>query len=351
MKRAVAILAVAALAAGVAAQEEKHQRGRIAPPPDVFARLVREQEGGPAEPTYQRGRVAPPEAVYQHLLKQNVERHGLLAQTLPLAAEPEWDSRTKGWIPPVKNQGNCGSCWDFAGVGTVEIAAIKAGALKADQPLSEQQVLDCNRNGGCNGDDATSVLADAKKMGLVFTRDYGPYKAREERCRGGNFTRFQITDWGFVDGGRGYEQVSDTQLTKNAIKAYGAVSCAVCANGSWDGYRGGVHRGRARQCNHAVILVGWKDDKAVPEGGYWIMRNSWGEKWGVEGGYMHIAYGADAIGTQCTFAVVPDTKPPEPPPSPPGPPIHVDWSLVLNVANLIALIGLMAVVLIRQRKG
>lgn len=342
MRRFLAVLAVLAFAGGGLAQQ--YQRGRIALPPDLFARLVHEQDEGPA---YHRGRVAPPKAEFERLLSQSLDRHGLMAQTFPTATEPEWDSRAKGWVPPVKSQGDCGSCWDFAGVGPIEIAAIKAGALKVGESLSEQQVLDCNRNGGCNGDDSSSVFGDAKKLGLVFTKDYGPYQGREMRCKAGDFRRFKIADWGFVDGGRGYETVSDTQLVKNAIKATGSVSVAVCANNSWDGYRGGVHRGRARQINHAVVLVGWKDDRAVPEGGYWIMRNSWGERWGLDG-YMHIAYGADGIGTQAMFAVVPDVKPPEPSPSPTLEPPRL---LIIAVVVGLAVAAVIIVVLLVRKRG
>ncbi len=282
---------------------------------------------------YPRGRKAPTPMLQATMLANHPE------QDFPKITLPAYDSRADGKLtPPFRNQANCGSCWDFSGIRTIAYARMKAG-LNPFQ-LSEQYVLDCVQSGGCNGDDNTTVLKAAKQKGIPADSDYTPYHASEGRCSSDGKQLHTIDDWVFVDGDAGYDRVGNTQKIKNAIYATGAVGCAVAATSTWDGYSGGVHRGHSRQIDHDVVLTGWVDDATLSEGGYWLMDNSWSEKWGI-GGRMKIAYGADSIGTEPVAVVLAQPAPP-PPPTPPVPPtpgpcphfmgVHVGlWTLVIGL--------------------
>jgi C1A family cysteine protease len=255
-----------------------------------------------------------------HLIALSHRRNAVRLALLPQATPPAWDSRQKGWVGPVKDQAQCGSCWDFSGTGVVEIAYYKAGVLKPDgsQELSEEYTLSCGRNGGCNGDDNVNVLDWAKKTGLPLSSDYGPYKASAGRCAFKQaMTLYKVDDWGFADknGGQGVAPVQDV---KDAIMAYGCVGSGVAAGGSafWNSGQG-TDTGRSSSIDHDVILVGWDDDHDNGDGskGAWIMRNSWGSKWGsgcgIDGsGCAWMKYGADSIGTEAVWAMIHAANPP-----------------------------------------
>merc|ERR1711955_12087 len=94
-------------------------------------------------------------------------------------AEVDW--RNKGYVTPVKNQAQCGSCWAFAAVATMEGANYKkTGKLVS---LSEQNLVDCvTKDFGCNGGlPADGVEYVIKNKGIDTEKSY-PYTARDGRC-------------------------------------------------------------------------------------------------------------------------------------------------------------------------
>lgn len=251
----------------------------------------------PMVPTYYRGHVRRPDK--DHLQDLSNRRHARALQgLLAVPPPPAWDSRTLGWVPPIKDQSQCGSCWDFSGTGTVEIAYWKAGIQVI---LSEEYTLSCGRNGGCGGDDNTTVLDWAKQTGLPSTSDYGPYTARRGTCSFKPAMKlYKVDDWGFANAsGDTGQNVTPTADIKAAIMAYGSVGCAVDAGFSDPG--SGVISGGGNSIDHDVILVGWDDSKG--RAGAWIMRNSWGTGW-ANGGYAWIEYGSYSIGTEAVWAKV-----------------------------------------------
>lgn len=267
-------------------------------------------------PVYAKGRVEP--ANLDHLRQLSYRRHGRQLQALAgLALPASFDARAMGWVGPVKNQGQCGSCWDFSGTGVVEIAYNKAGVGGGPNAfvLSEEYTLSCGRNGGCGGDDNTNVLQWAKQTGLPLTADYGPYQGSPGRCAfKQSMTLYKVDDWGFADrnGGQGVTPVEDI---KAAIYQYGCVGAAIAADNAFCNVSAGqvFDRTTSHGIDHDIILVGWDDSKGSK--GAWLLRNSWGEQW-ADNGYCWIGYGVNLVGTEAVWAHINATAPP------------IDWSTI-----------------------
>lgn len=152
-------------------------------------------------PRYFKGHKRRPDK--DHLIAISFARHSShLMQMQAIPQPPSWDSRKFKLVGPVKDQGQCGSCWDFSGTGVIEVAFNKAGIGGGPDKfiLSEEYSLSCYRNGKCDGDDNTTVLEWAKGNGLPLTADYGPYKEKPEQCLyKPDMPLFKPDDWGFAD--------------------------------------------------------------------------------------------------------------------------------------------------------
>ena len=155
--------------------------------------------------------------------------------------------------------------------------------------LSEQFVLDgCGgSNGGCNGDDNTTVLGVAKNLGIPRAIDYGPYQASYQGCHvmSGTPSLYTVSDWGYVlPNTTGTPQTDqDIAYCKAAIMLYGGIGNAIAADGAFENYSGGVFTGRSQNVNHDVFTVGWDDAKGASVGAKtaWLGMNSWGP-WGID---------------------------------------------------------------------
>jgi hypothetical protein len=207
-----------------------------------------------------------------------------------------WDWREQGLLSPIENQGNCGSCYVFSTTATFQDAL----ALKkiANHDLSEQWLLSCNKQYGCNGG---FFLHDMHvNPGAVLGKDW-PYAGQKLPCQDNFQHPYKLVSWAFIPTNNSTDGVPSVESIKNAIYQYGPISAGIGANTSFMNYKTGIFNGCDNTPpNHAINLVGWDDD-----GQYWILRNSWGS-WGM-GGYAFVKWNCNSVGVSATYVVFNDT--------------------------------------------
>lgn len=221
--------------------------------------------------------------VVKPILDESIE-----ISTLP--ASVDWVER--GAVTPVKDQGQCGSCWSFSTTGALEGAyAIKNSNLVS---FSEQQLVDCDsllnggRDHGCNGglmDNAFNWISH--NNGLCTETDY-PYVSGTTKTAGTctksckNVAGSDVVEFVDVD--------SASDIAFSTALAQQPVSVAIEADQrEFQLYKSGVFTGTCgTNLDHGVLAVGYGIDSGVE---YYKIKNSWSTTWG-EKGYIRLAKGS-----------------------------------------------------------
>ena len=216
------------------------------------------------------------------------------------------DWRDHGIVNPVKNQAQCGSCWAFSAIASLEGQyALKHKNLTS---FSEQDLVDCVLNvqvsggeccDGCEGGlmDAAFDYIVASQKGADDLESKYAYTAMDGQC---SFAA-DGPGLGDVTGHVDLTQGCDHSL-QSAVATVGVISVGVSANYDWQTYAGGVYVPDESQggcssdpadLDHGVAVVGYNTDDFVVNGqkkslDYWIVRNSWDKTWGIDG-YMYLS--------------------------------------------------------------
>ena len=232
-------------------------------------------------------------------------------------------------VSPVKDQGQCGACWAFSTAENVESAFALATNTPV-QKLSVEQILVCcgddiSTCSGCMGGDPIVAYGylQNRSAGLDSEAAY-PYDPHTDpfdppKCKADvSKPVAKVTGWSYAvprcEGGECAEEWrtgggAEEQLAA-VVATQGPVSICIDAEKSLKNYKGGVLdpddcSTAVKSLNHCVHLVGFDTSGDEP---YWLVKNSWGEKFG-EDGYFRLAYGKNACGITDEATVVHVAKP------------------------------------------
>lgn len=208
----------------------------------------------------------------------------------------------QSFVPSVRNQGQCGSCYSFSSVGMLE-ARFRVASNNTFKPVfSPQEIVSCGEySQGCEGGFPYLIAGKyAEDFGVVEESCY-KYEGKDSSCKKTKCKRYYATDYQYVGGyyGACNEPLMRIQLVKN-----GPMSVSFEVLDDFFQYKGGIyhHTGLGENLgkfnpfhltNHAVLLVGYGADNATGEK-FWIVENSWGQDWG-ENGYFRIRRGTDEV--------------------------------------------------------
>jgi len=216
------------------------------------------------------------------------EAEPLTAAVEPLTALPpalDWRNNNGNWVTPVRNQGNCGSCWAFATAGALESYQLRLrNTPGVDLNLAEQVLVSCSGAGSCSGGYIGSASNYIRDTGLPLESCY-PYTATNGSCSNACSTVFtntyDIDSWAYV-----CTTSPTVSALKNALYTYGPLVTTMDVYSDFYAYKSGVYQyvTGTYQGGHAILLVGYDDAQQA-----FLAKNSWGTGWGMNG-YFWIAY-------------------------------------------------------------
>jgi len=254
--------------------------------------------------------------------KLEIEYGSNKIEIIDTPAEFSWNNYNNiDFTTSAKNQRNCGSCWAFGAMGVIESMINIRENADVDIDLSEQYLLSCvPAAGSCSGGTTPSPFSF-----IINTTEEGnfcngvifecclPYYADDDIPCSDKTSDWMdylvpISDWG--EAWLGEYTPEKIEQIKSLIFDNGPVYALVLVDNTFRDFGSIYHKSTAYLhyrsfadliLNHAILIVGWKDDPSIGKGGYWICKNSWDTDWGYDG-FFNIEYGSHLVGYYVAWA-------------------------------------------------
>lgn len=219
---------------------------------------------------------------------------------------------------PVEDQGQCGSCWDFALTTTLRGTMMTAG----NDPgrLSFNYLLNCDKEMmGCGGGDFAAADLLLAPLGAPKYGSDGSYNGFQGKCvpKPAVASAVSYKLLGTDVGAHPDAPVPSFQDIAYVVGVlHQPVATDITVIESFQYYGGGTYNdcrdSDPRDINHMVVIEGYDCEKSVdkngncvfdekgnlpPKVGKWLIRNSWGTSWG-DSGYITIR-ATDSKGRKC----------------------------------------------------
>jgi len=214
----------------------------------------------------------------------------------------DWDTRVQWpkFVHPVRDQGQCGSCWAFAASETFSDVLAIATNGSTNVVLSPQELVSCDteHDMGCGGGWPEYAFNYMTTHGL-------PSETCEPYTSGGGDSGVCLKTCADkktakdIHKLKGWDYVTGEAAMMNALMN-GPIAVAFAVYEDFFSYTSGVYipnTATGLAGYHAVKLVGYGVTTDAKAQKYWIVQNSWNTNWG-EKGFFRIIRGVDSCGIE-----------------------------------------------------
>jgi C1A family cysteine protease len=221
-------------------------------------------------------------------------------------------SDLRNWLSSIRDQGQCGSCVAHGIIGAWEgCIRIKENIINDPIDISERDLFFCAGGSCSSGSYMDSALNHAVDPGVCL-EECCPYNGVDHSCGEGRCDNWWTTGKKL----KSWREVRNKEEMKSLLNSTPLVS-TMMVHQSFINYKSGVYHslglGDPILGGHCIGIVGYDDDL-----GAWLVRNSWGTDWGMEGNAW-VKYGDSEIDS-CMYQLEPDGEiPPQPTPPNPSP--------------------------------